>query len=188
MARVRYVDKESASPEVADVFRKLEGNGARIINLHRTLGHSEAVFLPFLKMGNSLMTKAKLDARLRELAILRVALLRDARYEWQQHVVLARELGVKAEQVDGLPNWEASDAFDGREKAVLAYVDEVANNVGVADDVFARLSGFLSETEVVELTLSIGYWDMVARFLEALQVDLEEGGGTTTKDLLGGRK
>ena len=188
MARLRYVDKDSAVPEVADVFRKLESHGARVINLYRTMGHSAAAFNPFLKMGNALLTKAKLDARLREIAILRVAVLSGSKYEWQQHEGLAKEVGVTDAQVADLESWEDSGAFDDKDKAVLRYVDEVAKNVSVADDTFARLAGYLDETEIVELTLSIGFWGMVARFLVPLRVDLEEGSGASGKELLGGSR
>ncbi len=188
MARLRYVDKDTASPEVGDVFRKLESRGARVINLYRMMGHSKAGLLPFIKMGNSLLTHAELEARLREMAILRIAMLSSSEYEWQQHEALARELGVTEAQIADLPKWEDSSAFDDKEKAVLSYVDEITKNVSVKDDTFNRLTAYFNETEIVELTLSVGFWGMVARFLVPLQVDLEEGSGTSGKELLGGSR
>ncbi|MCL5263856.1 MAG: carboxymuconolactone decarboxylase family protein [Chloroflexi bacterium] len=187
MARISYVDGQSAPPEVGDVFAKLEARGAKVINLYRAMGHSQAALLPFIKMGNSLLTKARLEPRLREMAILRVAILSGSRYEWQQHEALARELGVTEAQVADLAEWEASSGFDDKEKAALTFVDEVAQQIAVSDDTFARLGEHFDETEIVELTLSIGFWGMVARFLVALQVDLEEGSGTSGQELLGGK-
>ena len=170
------------------MFQKLEGNGARVINLYRMMGHSSAALEPFLKLGNRLLTKAKLEARLRELAILRIANLAGSEYEWQQHAGLAREVGVTESQMTDLPNWQESGAFDDRDKAVLTYVDEVAIRVNVADDTFARLTDYLDETEIVELTLSLGFWGMVARFLVPLRVDLEKGTEVGGQELLGGSK
>ncbi|MCL5958889.1 MAG: carboxymuconolactone decarboxylase family protein [Chloroflexi bacterium] len=188
MARLRYVDKENASPEVAEVFQKLEGNGAKIINLYRMLGHSRAACLPFLRMGNSLLTKAELDSKLREMAILRVATLTGADYEWKQHVTLAREIGITEAQIEGLRSWEGSAAFDEKQKAVLRYVDEMVKNVKVGDEAFANLQRYLNDTEVVELTISTAYWHLTALFLVALQIDLEETPGTSVQELTGKRK
>lgn len=185
MARVPYLDAHTAPPEVSEVFRKIEARGARVINLYRAMAHSKAALLPFLKLGNSLLTSAKLDGRLRELAILRVAILLGSRYEWQQHEPLAREMGVTEAQLAELPDWEKGHSFDEREKAVLAYVDEVTRNVAVSDTTHERVSRFLDHAEMVELAMSIGFWGMVGRFLVALDVDLEEDVGTTGGSLLG---
>jgi len=185
MARVPYVDVNTAPTEVGEVFKKIEARGAKVINLYRAMGHSKATLLPFIKLGNSLLTNAKLEGKLRELAILRVATILGSRYEWQQHEPLARELGVTQLQLDGLADWVNSQSFDEREKAVLAYVDEMTRSVVVPDAIYERIAKFLGYDEIVELTMSIGFWGMVGRFLVALQVDLEEDTGESSGSLLG---
>jgi len=57
---------------------------------------------------------------------------------------------------------------------VLAYTDEVERDIRVRDETFDRLRSFLSEHAIVELTVVIGYYGMVSRFLIALDVELEE--------------
>ncbi|MCL5960679.1 MAG: carboxymuconolactone decarboxylase family protein [Chloroflexi bacterium] len=185
MARVPFVDANTAPQEVSEVFQKLESRGAKVINLYRTMGHSKAALLPFIKLGNSLLTGAKLDSKLREMAILRIAVLLGSKYEWQQHAPLARQVGVGESQLAGLAHWEDSPAFDEKEKAVLAYVDEVTRSVEVGDSEWTANKRFLDHTEIVELTLSIGFWGLVARFLVPLKIDMEEGDGTSGGDLLG---
>ncbi len=177
MARLPYVDPESAAPEVREIFRKLEQNGARILNLYRMLGHSRAGLLPFIKLGNSMMTKAELDGKLREIVILRMAVLGGSRYEWEQHVAIARDAGVAEAQIADVTQWEGSSAFDEREKAVLTFADEMSKDGDVTDETFARVGGFLSTTEIVELTLSTAFWRAMAGVLVTLRIDVEEGGG-----------
>ncbi|TAK35693.1 MAG: carboxymuconolactone decarboxylase family protein [Chloroflexota bacterium] len=185
MARIRFVDTETAEPEVAGVLRRVEKNGARVINIHRMLGNSSAVLDPFLTLGNSLLTKAKLEARLREMAIMRVATLSGSQYEWQQHRALSLAVGVTESQLADLAHWQDSGAFDAKDRAVLAYVDEVIQNVSVSDATFANLRNYFDETEIVELTVSIGFWRAAAHLLVALEVDLEEGAGAGVSDILG---
>ncbi len=176
MARLPYVDRETASPEVREVFAKLERNGAKILNLYRMLGNSRAGMLPVIKMGNSLLNKAELDAKLREIAILRMAVLGGSRYEWKQHVAVARRVGLADAEIADVPRWESSSVFDDRQRAVLAFADELGKNGDVTDETFARAGDFLNTTEIVELTLSAVYWKAMAGFMVTLRIDLEEGG------------
>ena len=173
MARVSYVATAEAQGDAREVFAKLESRGSDILNLNRVLAHSPNVLRNFMRLGNSLLFHGVLPPRLRELAILRVAELTGAHYEWAHHVPIAQQAGVSEEQIAGLTSWATSAHFDARERAALAYTDSVASTVGVSDEVFGEARAHLSEAEVVELTLAVGYWGMVARVLVALQVDVE---------------
>jgi alkylhydroperoxidase family enzyme len=110
---------------------------------------------------------------LRELAILRVGHINQAKYEWTQHVPIALRCGVKQGQIDALPDWENSGKFNEQERAILRYTDEMTKNIRVKDDTFAAVRSSLNEEGIVELTTTIGYYGMVCRILEALQVELE---------------
>jgi alkylhydroperoxidase family enzyme len=124
-------------------------------------------------MGIKLLLKGDLSPRLRELAILRVGDLAKANYKWTKHVPIALQAGAKQEQIDELSDWKDSTKFDEQERAVLQYTDEVSQNIRASDDAFAKISEFLSEKEIIELTVTIGYYGMVCRTLEALQIQLE---------------
>jgi alkylhydroperoxidase family enzyme len=173
MARVSYVATAEAQGDAREVFAKMERRGSDILNLNRALAHSPNVLRNFMRLGNSLLFHGVLPPRLRELAILRVAELASAHYEWAHHVPIARQAGVSEEQIAGLTDWATSAHFDARERVVLAYADSVTSKVGVSDEVFQEARAHLSEAEVVELTLVAGYWGMVARLLVALEIDVE---------------
>jgi len=126
-----------------------------------------------MRLGNALLTKTELAPKLRELAILRIAKLTGSDYEWTQHYPIALEAGVSHEQTASLSNWRESASFNKEECAVLQYTDEVAQDVTVKDETFDELKIFLSERSIVELTLSIGHWGLVARLLVPLQVDID---------------
>jgi AhpD family alkylhydroperoxidase len=188
MARVPLLTKEQAAPEVQDVFRRVEARGARVMNVYRALAHSKAAMLPFMRLGNSLLEHCHLDHRLRELAILRVARLTGSQYEWSQHVALALESGVTQEQLEAMGEWHSSPAFDKRDRAVLTYTDEMALHVRVQDDTFQELARYLDEASIVELSLSVGFWGMVARLLESLQVDIDPELPGSSRETLGQRR
>lgn len=187
MARISLVSKEQASPEALDVFNRIESRGARVVNLYRVLLHNPEATLQFMRLGNSLLLRCHLDHRLRELAILRLAGLVGSQYEWVQHLPLALECGVTQEQVEAIAGWRSSSAFDDLDRAVLAYTDEVAQQAQVQDSTFEELARHLDERSIVELTLSVGYWGLVARLVESLKVDMDPVLPGSPREMLGGR-
>ena len=174
MQRVPFVKMEEAPQEVHSLFDKMESRGAQVLNLHRVLAHSPAAALNYIRLGNSLLERSKLDRKLRELAVLRVSYLAGCDYEWAHHLPIALRLGVSREQAASIARWQEASVFDGMEQAVLRYTDEVALKVQVAPETFAALRRYLDEVSIVELSLSIAYWGMTARLLVAMQIDLED--------------
>ena len=173
MSRVSLVEKDQAHPMVKELYEKNEVRSGRILNLWKVMGHCPHIGLNFQRLGNSLLKGEELSPRLRELAVLRVGSLAQSEYEFRQHTVIALQCGISQEQIDSISDWTAAGQFDEQERAVLAYTDEVARDVKVKDETFARLRSFLSEHAIVELTAAIGYYGMVCRILVALQVELE---------------
>jgi 4-carboxymuconolactone decarboxylase len=175
MARVRLVEKEQADPIIKELFQKLEDNKAPIINLYRAVGNSPRVGRNFIRLGNAVLSPELLDPKLRELAILRVGNLLQSEYEFTKHVVIGKEAGVSADQINELSKWEASKKFTDIERAVLQYTDEMTLKVKVSDSTFAELKRFIDDPAIVKLTATIGYYGMVSRILVALQIELEPG-------------
>jgi len=139
----------------------------------------------WLRLGNSLLTKTELSPKLRELAILRIAKLTGNEYEWVQHYPVALEVGISPEQTEAISYWDRSQNFSDIERAVLRYTDEVVQNAGVKNETFSILQQHLNSRNIVELTVSIGYWGMVARLLEALQVDIDSRSIGSAEELFG---
>jgi len=187
MARVRLIEKEQAPPEVKEIFQKIEDNGAKILNLYKVAAHSPKVFLNLIRLGNSIIGRTELPPRLREIVILRVARLTGSEYEWAQHAPVALQVGVSQKQLDAMSGWKNSAEFNNQERAILQYTDEVAQNVKVIDQTFNALKNFFSEQTIVELTMTIGYYEMVARLLVPLQVELDESSVGSASELIGRR-
>ena len=104
--------------------------------------------------------------------ILRIAVLNGADYEFRAHVPFALKEGITQAQIDALRDGRA-DAFDPRERDVLAYCDSMTREIHLPDAVFQAVRPHLDERELVELTATIAAYNLVSRFLEALQVDHE---------------
>ncbi|ORB51078.1 carboxymuconolactone decarboxylase [Mycobacterium persicum] len=118
-----------------------------------------------------------LDPRLRELAIMRIGWLTGCDYEWTQHWRVASGLGVSAEDLIGVRDWQRHDGFGPAERAVLAATDDVVRDGAVSADSWAACERELhgDTTVLIELVTAIGAWRMVASILHSLEVPLEDG-------------
>jgi len=172
MPRIPYFDVESATGKHAEFLGKLKPH----LNIYRMLANSEIGLKTFTRMGNALLNRGELDPCLRELAILRVGRLGRAAYEVFQHERMAREVGVSDDKIAALRDATIeAPAFSEHEKAVLRFTDDVVRNVKASDRTLKAVQAFLGPGALVELTLTIGFYMMVSRFLETTGVEGEEG-------------
>ena len=174
MARVSLI-KEGERPELDGLIGSIKAErGGRLLNLYRALLNSPPVAEGWLKLFTAIRQKGKLPGHFRELAILRVALLNGADYEYRAHLPVALKEGVTQQQIDALGAWQVSKIFGERERAVLAYTDCMTREVRVPDPVFAELRRHFDDRELVELTATVGGYNLVSRFLEAMRIDHED--------------
>lgn len=181
MARLPYVDSATAPEHVREALAGL----AVPLKIFNMMAHAETNFRPLLRFGGSILGQQQLSGRLRELAILRVANRSPARYEWVQHVPIAKATGVTEQQIAALEAGNiTADCFDARDRLVLQFTDELVHDVRASDRTFALMLQQFPPREVVELILAVGFYMLIARLLETTAVDLEDAAGTAIVDAL----
>ena len=117
----------------------------------------------------------KLDPVLRELAQTRAGWTRGSQFVFSQHCKSLRALSVSEAKIAAVPAWQVSDAFDARERAVLAYADALVLDGGrVADGVFEALKAFLDDERILELTYITCLYEMHAVMSRALRLEFDD--------------
>jgi len=174
MARVPLI-QEQDHPELAEVMAKYSaGRRGRLINIYRMLLNSPALAESWFNHSNAVRWKTTLDGRLREIVIIRMGHLAKSQYVLRQHVPsLALADGMTLEECDALADWRATTLFSARERAALAYADTMTRDIEVPDTIFAEVARHFDPRQTVELTVLIGTYNMNARVLQALRLDLE---------------
>jgi alkylhydroperoxidase family enzyme len=169
MARISYADP--TNPAIAPLVDTIKAErGGKLINLYAMLLHSAPVADGWRAFLTAIRQQCSLSGRLRELVVMRIAVLNGAEYEFRVHIPFALEEGITEAQLDALRAGNFV-AFDDLERAVLDYTDAMTREVHVADRIFDAVRGHFNERELVELTATVAAYNMVSRFLEALQVD-----------------
>jgi len=173
MARVGYVD-DTTHPETAALAQRIRAErGGKLLNLYKMLLNSPPLAEGWLKLFTAIRQQGILSGRYRELAILRVAVLNDAPYEFDAHVPFALKEGTTEAQIAALRQPVIGGDFDPVERAVLAYTDAMTREIRVSDALFDSLRPHFSDRELVELTATVASYNLVSRFLEAIQIDHE---------------
>ncbi|WP_214401622.1 carboxymuconolactone decarboxylase family protein [Pseudonocardia lacus] len=170
MARVSYLTAETAPPAVASTHAKMPA-----LHVFQLLVHAETAYRPWLKLGGAILSDLAIDPLLRELVILQVGRLA-ARYEWEQHVPIAKAAGATDGQIEALDRGDL-DPFDAGQRAALVFTRAFVRDGEVTDEEYAALAAEFSEREVVEIALTAGHYLGLARMMTALRIDSDPAAG-----------
>ncbi|WP_062311050.1 carboxymuconolactone decarboxylase family protein [Polynucleobacter sinensis] len=165
--------------EPADLVAAIrQRRGGQFINLDRMLLHSIPIAKGWNHFIGEIRNNLSLDPKLRELAMCGVAVLNGAEYEFFHHAPPFIKAGGTKAQVEGLrligQNNFPTELFSQLENDTVALTFQMTRNIKVDPDLMKRLQAALGNTDAVELVTVIAAYNMVSRFLIALDVTPED--------------
>jgi alkylhydroperoxidase family enzyme len=178
IARVPAVQENSADPDVRAMFDNARKRGGQVINLSLIRANAPKLARASSALAYAIRFDTKTPRPLVELAILRTAHLWEGDYEMNQHRPMMRACGYTPQQIEAVGNWRASNLFDERQRALLAYVDQAARG-DVDDATFAAFEKFFDAQEIVEITMTVNTYVGTALFTRALRIKIEDDGRLT---------
>ncbi len=168
MAHIPYADLDADA--VRPLVDRITAERGSLLHIYQMLLHSPPLAEGWLGYLTAVRQQLDLPGDLRELVIMRVALLNGAPYEAQQHAPIALKEGITQAQLDALDGWQDSSAFSPLERAALALCDTMTRQIQVDAATLQAARAHLGERQTVELVATIAAYNMVSRFLEALQI------------------
>ena len=177
MTRIAYKPNDIAEPkELVETIRARRGG--HLLNLDRMLLHSPPLARGWNVYLRAVRTEFAVLPKLRELAICAVAALNGADYEFIHHAPEFLQTGGSDAQLAALrqlPDIEKDpELFDATERAVIHLTVEMTRTVRVSNDTFAAARAALSSDQaMVEMIGVIAAYNMVSRFLVALEIETE---------------
>ena len=154
---------------------KLRGDDAAVLNVFGTIAHHPTLLREWLKFATYALTKSTLDPRTRELAVLRVGWRCDAPYEWGQHVVVGRAVGLTDEDVARVAEGADAPGWTPAEVAALRATDELHDRATITDPTWAALAEHFSEQQILDLVFLVGNYHLVSFALNACRVQRDDG-------------
>lgn len=171
-SRIKPVDDDELTPEQTELLGPYR-NERGLLNIYRTMATNVPAAKGFLGWGRYVLRQSGLDARLREIAILRVGWLCRSGYEWTQHSRLAVSIGMTDVEL-GAIKVGADDQYWGEtERCLLKAVDELHADHFVSDSTWADLSQRLSQSDLMDLVFVVGHYTQVCMILNSFGVQVE---------------
>ena len=165
---------EALAPLLPPTGRPKGENRPKGLNALGVLARHPQLSLAYNTFSGQIMYGSTLSARHRELLVLRVAAVRDAEYEWRQHVASAGDNGVGPDEVVRVPLGPDAPEWSELERALLRAVDELLSDALIADDTWSTLAGELDEQQLMEVVFTVGAYDTLAMALRTFGVPLDE--------------
>jgi AhpD family alkylhydroperoxidase len=173
MARIPYPDEAELSEPARQALAAVPP-----LNVFRLLAHADVALPNFLRLTGGLWNEAELSPRRRELAILHVARLTGAAYEWHQHVAVARMVGIDDDEIAAIEAGEVDGPpLPEEDRILLALTAVITRRERAGDELFAAARRTLSERELVELHLLVALYAGLAAMMIDLDLDLDDQQG-----------
>jgi AhpD family alkylhydroperoxidase len=143
-------------------------------NIFRSLANAPVLLDAFLSYANAMRESSLLSPKLRELAILSVGHATGSEYEIAHHQSHGRKAGLTDEQLAAVADGDSTELFNDVERAVIALARESTIHVNVSDASWAAAAKHLDDQQMVELTLTIAWYNSGVRVMGLLGIELED--------------
>lgn len=164
---------ESPTDEVAETYKRAEEHFGHVPNLVKVLASNPTFCSSLTEFLIQALGEGRVDWAFKELVILKTLRATGAYYSYGAHERLAAELGNPPERIGDLNNslWETSDHFSAGEKAVFAYIEQIAEDANaVGDGIWARLHDHWDNGQMLELSAVITTFINIGRVGDTLGV------------------
>ena len=162
---------DEMSMVVVDGVRKPREDKAALEILIR---HVE-LYKAHMEVAQKYLSDCEMDIRDRELAILRIAWLSQAPFEWGSHVKIAKRNGVTSEEIERVIEGSSARGWSKRDRAIVRAMEELQLDSMITDDTWADLQEFYNDKKLIELVILAGQYKTVAYYQNSLRLPLPEG-------------
>ena len=144
------------------------------LNVLGTLARHPALTRAYHTFNGHVLFATTLSLRERELIVLRVAHVRRAEYEWAQHVVIGRDVGLADDEIRRIAVGPDAAGWSPLDAALLRAVDELIDDAEIADATWAVLAAELDEQQLMDLVFTVGAYDLLAMAMRTFGIELDD--------------
>ncbi len=158
-------------PELAALEATITAQRGRVSPLYQVLLNSPPMAAGWEQLLTAVRRRNSLPEDVRELVIVRVAVLNRARFEYDAHVPIALKAGASQAAIDALGDAAAiGPGLSDAERVLIELTDAMTRDLDVPDDLYQRVRAVYDEQQTVDAMVTIGAYNMVSRFLVALHI------------------
>jgi alkylhydroperoxidase family enzyme len=136
--------------------------------------HAE-LYKAHMEVAQKYLSDCEMDIRDRELAILRIAWLSQAPFEWGSHVKIAKRNGITSEEIERVMEGSRAPGWRKQDGAIMRAVEELHFDSMITDGTWSDLQEFYNDKKLIELLILAGQYKTVAYYQNSLRLPLPEG-------------
>ena len=172
--RIQPLEHDQWNEEASALLGPIAERG-RVLNIFKTLANHSALARRWMVFANHILGKSTLPEKERELVILRIGYLCRAGYEWGQHVVIARQVGMTDEEILWSKSGPDTPGLSSLHRILLQATDELHNDAHIADATWQSLIAHLNQQQLMDLVFTVGQYNLVSMALNSFGVQLDAG-------------
>ena len=178
MALLPIISDEQASPEAKIIFDASQQMFGRVANAVRVSAHTPRVaqvLFGFIVAGLREEISGILAKQIKALVILKTSMLNGCQYCIDHNLVLGRACGLTDDQIAAIDgDYQASGLFTAAEKAALAWAQHMTElTYRENPDAMTELKKHFDDAQIVEISMTCGFFNFWNRFNDSLQIDPE---------------
>lgn len=158
-----------------ELLDRTRGDDGYTMNIFRTMAHHPDLARRWMVFATHILAKSTLAERDRELAILRIGWLCRSSYEWGQHVLIARRIGMSDEEIRRVQSGPEAAGWDEKDRAILRATDDLHRDAKISDSVWESLSENYNTQQLMDIVFTVGQYNLVSMALNSFGVQLDPG-------------
>ncbi len=172
--RIAPLEADAWSDDARALLQPFIDQG-RVFNIFKTLANHPQLARRWMVFANHVLGKSTLDARDREILILRIGWLCQSGYEWGQHVLIGRQSGLSDDEIRRIQVGADAPQWSDRERALLRATDELHAGAHISDETWAALAAHYGTQALMDIVFTVGQYNLVSMALNSFGVQADPG-------------
>lgn len=175
MPRYLPMQKDSAGERVVEVYEALEKQFGSVPVFFKAMGASAGFLGGVFDLYKVVLGDCSLNEKVRSLIVAKVARVLNSKVGIAYSKEYSRQSGWTDEQIEAVDDYRASNVLSTFDKEVIEYAEGISRDPSkISNDLFTQLSNHFPQIQVVEMTLTAAFFNLIFRYCEALQVEPEQ--------------
>jgi alkylhydroperoxidase family enzyme len=162
-------------PEDNEVGRVmgLDYDPVKTLNVIKMMAGTGDMYAATAEFIKALFQAQGIEAKTREMIMLRAAKVLNSPYEWQANVVLGKNAGLTVEEIDAVASDGPVTGIHPDYVLVCRATDELSTTATLTDETLSDLLSRYGVATSRKLILIISWFNLLSRFLNGCRVPLE---------------
>lgn len=175
--RVPRIKPELKTDDMMEIISLFAGPGRINVDENYVLNtfvHHPNLARHFLLFNRYLLMSSTLPVRLRQIAIMRVAWVKKARYVWSSHLRTSLRNGLSGEEFEPVKEGKTSPYWSNEERIIVRATDQAMENSDLDDAIWQELTTFLDQRQVMDFLFTVGAYALLGMVCNSLRIERED--------------